>query len=64
MKTDAEIALQLAARDIVRMQSSAFGLPIDTDRANTIFEEYMREAKRSRTSKESIRKLHHQNEGR
>lgn len=64
MKSDAEIALQLAARDIVRMQSSSFGLPIDADRADTIYEEYIREAKRSRNSKESIERLHQQNERR
>lgn len=63
MKSDAEIALQLAARDIVRMQSSSFGLPIDAARADTIYEEYIREAKRSRTSKEAIEKLHQRTRG-
>lgn len=63
MKSDAEIALQLAARDIVRMQSSSFGLPIDATRADTIYEEYIREAKRSRTSQESIKKLHQRTRG-
>jgi hypothetical protein len=61
MKSDVEIALQMAARDIVRMQSSALGLPVDATRADTIYKEYIREAQRSRNSKESIEKIHQLN---
>lgn len=63
MKSDAEIALQLAVRDIVRIQCSAFGQPVDGARADKIYENYIREAKKRRISKEFIKRLHQKTRG-